>query len=165
MTERESSNMESGHQHGHGHGHEQAHGHDHEQAHGHDHEPHEIVVLNETTLSPDDRGYRRLTLVGMGLAGGLVPSPSALIVLLGAIGLGRTVFGVALVFGYGLGMAVTLTTVGYLIAKLPGRLGRLRRVSRNRWVVRLTTAGPLVTAGLVLAVGVGLALRSAAPLV
>lgn len=101
----------------------------------------------------------------MGLAGGLVPSPSALIVLLGAIGLGRTVFGVALVIGYGIGMAVTLTTVGYLIAKLPGRLGRLRRVSHNRWIVRLTTAGPILTAALVFAVGAGLALRSAAPLV
>lgn len=39
------------------------------------------------------------------LAGGLVPSPSALVVLLAAIALGRTIFGVALVLVYGLGMA------------------------------------------------------------
>jgi len=60
---------------------------------------------------------------------------------------------------------VTLTTVGYLIAKLPGRLGGLRRFSHNRWIARLTTAAPILTAALVFAVGIGLALRSAAPLV
>ncbi len=59
-----------------------------------------------------ERGIRRLTLVGMGLAGGLVPSPSALVVLLGAIALGRTAFGILLVVGYGVGMAATLITVG-----------------------------------------------------
>lgn len=40
----------------------------------------------------------------MGIACGLVPSPSALIVLLGAIGLGRTAFGVLLVIAYEAGM-------------------------------------------------------------
>ena len=101
----------------------------------------------------------------MGLAGGLVPSPSALIVLLGAIGLGRTVFGVALVLVYGIGMAVTLTTVGYLIARLPRRWNRLQAMGqRHRWVSRLATAAPVLTAVLVLAVGAGLAIRSAAPL-
>ncbi|MDQ3485694.1 MAG: High-affinity nickel-transporter [Actinomycetota bacterium] len=153
VVEREPADAEPGHQHGHGHG------------HTHDHEPDKVVVRDDVAPSSNDSGYRRLTLIGMGLAGGLVPSPSALIVLLGAIGLGRTVFGVALVIGYGIGMAVTLTTVGYLIAKLPGRLGRLRRISHNRWIARLTTAAPILTAALVLAVGVGLALRSAAPLV
>lgn len=126
--------------------------HSHGHGHGHDGGAHQ------------DRGYRRLTLIGMGLAGGLVPSPSALIVLLGAISLGRTAFGVALVIGYGIGMAVTLTTVGYLIAKLPGRLSRFRALGRSRWVSWLSTAGPVLTAGLVLVVGIGLAARSAAPL-
>ncbi|MEJ7774980.1 MAG: hypothetical protein WKF72_09250 [Nocardioidaceae bacterium] len=151
----------NGHGHGHGHGHDHEHG---GQPHGGDTADHEHAHP-VGSQSVDDRGYRRLTLIGMGFAGGLVPSPSALIVLLGAIGLGRTVFGVALVIGYGIGMAVTLTTVGYLIAKLPGRLGGLRRFSHNRWIARLTTAAPILTAALVFAVGVGLALRSAAPLV
>jgi ABC-type nickel/cobalt efflux system permease component RcnA len=51
------------------------------------------------------------TLAGMGVAGGLVPSPSALIVLLGATALGRAWFGVVLVVCYGVGMAVTLTAM------------------------------------------------------
>ena len=58
----------------------------------------------------------------MGIAGGLVPSPSALIVLLASIALGRTVFGVVLVVAYGLGMAGTLTAVGLLLVRLRGRL-------------------------------------------
>ena len=44
----------------------------------------------------------------MGMAGGLVPTPSALVVLLGATALGRAWFGVLLVAIYGIGMALTL---------------------------------------------------------
>ncbi len=93
-----------------------------------------------------------------------MPSPSALIVLLGAIALGRTAFGVLLVVGYGIGMAATLTAVGYFIAKLPTRMGRLRGLTSRPGWSRLVTLGPILTAGLVLVVGIGLALRSAAPL-
>jgi ABC-type nickel/cobalt efflux system permease component RcnA len=100
----------------------------------------------------------------MGIAGGLVPSPSALVVLLGAIALGRTVFGVLLVLAYGVGMAATLTTVGYLVAKAPRRLGQIRGLAERQVTARLAAIAPLFTAGLVLLVGVGLALRSAAPL-
>jgi high-affinity nickel-transport protein len=53
----------------------------------------------------------------MGVAGGLVPSPSALVVLLGAIGLGHTAFGVLLVAAYGVGMAGGLTAAGLLLIR------------------------------------------------
>jgi ABC-type nickel/cobalt efflux system permease component RcnA len=76
-----------GHDHGHSHDHDHHHGHSHEHPHDHHGHPH-----------PHPSGHvGRLSLVGMGIAGGLVPSPSALIVLLGAVGLGRTAFGVLLV--------------------------------------------------------------------
>ena len=97
----------------------------------------------------------------MGVAGGLVPSPSALIILLGAIGLGRTAFGILLVIGYGLGMAATLTAAGLTLVVLRRRwAGRFTRTGR-RWakVARLVPAG---TAMLVLLVGVGLAGRALA---
>ena len=90
----------------------------------------------------------------MGVAGGLVPSPSALIVLLASIGLGRTVFGVVLVLAYGLGMAATLTAVGLLLVRLRGRLERRARpLAAPRRSTRLATAAPVLTAGLVLVVG------------
>src|SRR5262249_37897438 len=69
------------------------HHHHHDHDHDHDHDHHH-------------RG--RLGLAGIGIAGGLVPSPSALVVLLGAIGLGRTGFGVVLVLAYGVGLAAAL---------------------------------------------------------
>lgn len=129
------------------HDHAQQHDHAHDHQHGHDHgHPH--------------RPQRRLGLVGMGVAGGLVPSPSALVVLLGAIALGRTWFGVLLVLAYGVGMAATLTAAGLLLVKLSHRwAGRFAgRFARGR----LSTATPLMTAGLVVVVGLGLAARSLA---
>ena len=48
----------------------------------------------------------------MGLVGGLVPSPSALLLLLAAVALGRAWFGFALVVAFGIGMAVSLAAVG-----------------------------------------------------
>ncbi|MER7361398.1 nickel/cobalt transporter [Nonomuraea wenchangensis] len=122
--------------HGHGHG------------HGHGHE-------------------RRAGLVGLGVAGGLVPSPSALIVLLGAIALGRTWFGVALVTAYGIGMAATLTVTGLLLVKLVDRLERRAAAGRRlsgRLAARVSGLAPLGTAAMVVLLGAGLALRSAAAL-
>ena len=93
----------------------------------------------------------------MGVAGGLVPSPSALVVLLGAIALGRTWFGVVLVLAYGLGMAATLTAAGLLLVSVRDRLGP--RLARFRRYADFT---PLGTAALVMVVGVGLATRALA---
>lgn len=99
----------------------------------------------------------------MGVAGGLVPSPSALIVLLSAIALGRTAFGVVLVIGYGLGMASMLTLAGLLLVRVRDRyrartagspvrtLGRIGR----RWSILAAPA----TASLVVVVGLGVAVR------
>jgi ABC-type nickel/cobalt efflux system permease component RcnA len=102
----------------------------------------------------------RAGLIGMGVAGGLVPSPSALVVLLGAAALGRTWFGVVLVVTYGLGMAATLTAAGLLLVRVASRwAGRLPRALATG---RLAAATPLMTAGVVLVVGLGLAARSLA---
>jgi ABC-type nickel/cobalt efflux system permease component RcnA len=101
-------------------------------------------------------------LIGMGIAGGLVPSPSALVVLLGAVALGRTAFGVLLVLGYGLGMAGTLTLAGLLLVRLRDRIDlAVRSSAAERWR-RLARWGPVATSSLVLLVGVGLILRAAA---
>lgn len=64
----------------------------------------------------------RKQLLSMGLAGGLVPSPSALVVLLGAVALGRAWFGVLLVIAYGIGLALTLMGAGMLLAFFEARL-------------------------------------------
>ena len=91
----------------------------------------------------------------MGAAGGLVPSPSALVVLLASVALGRTAFGVLLVLAYGLGMAATLAVAGLTLIRLEARLSR-RATARWAAVARII---PAVTAVLVLLVGLFLAAR------
>jgi nickel/cobalt exporter len=114
---------------------------------------------------------RGLGLAGIGFAGGLVPSPSALVVLLGAIGLGRAGFGVALVIAYGVGMAATLTAVGLLLVVAQQRLARL--TAAGGWTGRLGTrlshlggrlaaSTPTATAALVVVVGLGIGFRAIA---
>ncbi|WP_432070333.1 nickel transporter [Streptomyces sp. AA1529] len=181
-----------GHGHGHSHSHSHEHGHGHSHSHGehtpghpHPGQPYAdgtshggVAVLAPATegTEPDtDAGARpgaaprparthaRRGLIGVGIAGGLVPSPSALVVLLGAVALGRTAFGVLLVLGYGLGMALTLTAAGVALVKFRDALTgsqRLSRLASSRVVTRLGRRGPALTAGLVVAVGLGLTARA-----
>lgn len=131
------------------HGHEQDHGHGH--AHGHaDPHPHAHEPLD------DSISWRGL--LALGLSGGLVPSASALILLLGSIAAGRVAYGLVLVVGFGVGMAVVLAGIGLLLvharrlverrmstgASALGRLGRLVAP------VQLATAGLVVVLGVVL---------------
>lgn len=179
------------HDHHHGHAHDHPHGpahdhdddldHDHKEAHGHGHphsapeplthgspdtvltKPRPVTAHVHPPLTPVRRS--RAGLVGMGIAGGLVPSPSALVVLLGSVALGRTAFGVLLVVGYGLGMAATLTLAGLLLVRVRDRLDRhmpVRAALRGTALRRLARTGPVLTSGLVLVVGLGLVFRAAA---
>jgi nickel/cobalt transporter (NicO) family protein len=126
--------------------------------HHHTHEEHDHVHEPEPA-----RPYSRRGLVAMGIAGGLVPSPSALIILLSAIALGRTAFGALLVVAYGLGMAATLTLAGIALVVIRNRYqdrleagtGRVNSISR-RWLA----VAPYATATLVVIVGIGLTIRS-----
>jgi ABC-type nickel/cobalt efflux system permease component RcnA len=102
-----------------------------------------------------------------------VPSPSALVVLLAAIGLGRTAFGILLVFAYGAGMAATLTGAGLLLLAIQRRVERAAAGGNPTPLIgklrgfagRLSAATPAATAALVLVVGAGLALRAAATVI
>jgi nickel/cobalt transporter (NicO) family protein len=147
-----------GHHHGPG-GHDHSHSHSHGHDHGHDHGQHHL----ENPLTTPPALVSKRGLIGMGVAGGLVPSPSALIVLLSAIALGRTAFGVLLVIGYGLGMAATLTVAGLVLVRLRDRYQRRQAAGRGRTSAlarRWTAIMPYATALLVVVVGLGLAVRS-----
>jgi nickel/cobalt exporter len=135
----------TGHDHPHRHGHDHTHGHDHGQHHHH-------------AAGPP---LGRRGLVALGLAGGLVPSPSAVVVLLGGIAIGRAWFGVALVLAYGLGMAATLTGIGLLLARLRNRMDRLR-LPGGSLPARLGRLLPAVAASVIVLVGLGLAIQGAA---
>jgi ABC-type nickel/cobalt efflux system permease component RcnA len=89
-------------------------------------------------------------------SGGLLPSPTAIIVLLASIALGRAAFGVALVGAFSLGLAASLALVGVLAVRARSRLApRL-----GRWAPLL----PLGSASAIAAVGALLVVRAAAQL-
>lgn len=136
-------------------GHEHEHPNEHE--HEHDHEParerplgwHEHDGIGHTHLPQQEMGRRGL--FALGLSGGMVPSVSALLILLGSIAIGRPGFGIVLTIAFGLGMAFVLVGIGLalvyardFVERMPLR-GMSQRVSRGL---------PLVTAGVVLAAGV-----------
>ncbi len=116
-----------------------------------------------TTARPGARSGRR-GLVALGLAGGLVPSPSAVVVLLGGIALGQAWFGVALVVAYGLGMAATLTGVGLLLAHLRTRMDGRLRLPAGSLAARAGRLLPAATASVIVVVGLALAVNGAAQL-
>lgn len=126
----------------------------------HSHGPHSHGPHSHTHPDPTQPVSWK-SLIGMGFAGGMVPSPSALLVLLGAIALGRTWFGVALVIAYGLGMAASLVAAGLLLLRIRNRLDRYLSTRRGAdWSKRLAVM-PVVTASFVVAGGCYIALRAA----
>ena len=66
----------------------------------------------------------------VGISGGLLPCPSALVVLLGAISLHRVAFGMLLVVAFSVGLACTITAVGLVAVLAKRRSPRLRSSGR-----------------------------------
>lgn len=73
---------------------------------------------------------RLSSLLALGVSGGLLPCPSALVVLLSAIAFHRVAFGMLLIVAFSLGLATTLTSIG-MAAVYGGRLLNRARSSRN----------------------------------
>jgi nickel/cobalt transporter (NicO) family protein len=101
-----------------------------------------------------DRGYGRGGLLGVGVAAGILPCPSALVVLLSAIALHRVGLGLVLILAFSVGLAATVTAVG-LVAVLARRA--FGRLSLNGRFVR---ALPAVSALVILALGVGITVNA-----
>lgn len=87
----------------------------------------------------------------LGASGGLLPSPSAFLVLLTGLLTGKVGIALAMVVAFGLGMALTLTGVGLIV--LRGRDALLDRVSRSRTLRTWTPRVPLFAASAVVAGG------------
>ncbi|MFN2483710.1 MAG: nickel/cobalt transporter [Candidatus Limnocylindria bacterium] len=97
---------------------EHDHGHTHRHAHGHadDAEDEHVHFDAEESASRPPGRLSSRNAIALGFAGGLVPSSSALIVLLVAITTDRLVFGSLLIVAFGLGMAIVLGGLGLIIA-------------------------------------------------
>jgi ABC-type nickel/cobalt efflux system permease component RcnA len=134
------------HEHGHSHGHAQPHSHPH--GGGHHHHDYEAVL--------EGGGVRLGTLVALGVSGGIVPCPGALVVLLSAIALHRVGFGLALITAFSMGLAAVLTGIGLLMVSARGLLDRVPGLSDGHWSSRLA----MVSASVVSLLGIGLTLQS-----
>ncbi|MFJ7016364.1 HoxN/HupN/NixA family nickel/cobalt transporter [Streptomyces albogriseolus] len=153
-----------GHEHGHGHAHDRPHPHGHPHAHDHPH-----TSLTHTHGGRTHTHSAAPTLRGtilLGFAGGLVPSPSAVVVLVGAAALGHAWFGLLLVVAYGVGLALTLTAAGYAVVRAGGGVSRLLarrpRWTSAPWAALVRRGAPLGSACVVLILGAGLVFRGAA---
>jgi ABC-type nickel/cobalt efflux system permease component RcnA len=118
------------HHHGHAHPHEHVHIstaiHQHH-LHDHHHEDHEHTHHGHSHLPPDEISLK--SLISLGISGGLMPCPSALVLMLSAISLNRTAYGLLLILFFSIGLAFTLTLVGVSFLYL-GRA--FESVSENR---------------------------------
>jgi ABC-type nickel/cobalt efflux system permease component RcnA len=90
------------------------------------------------------------SLLALGISGGLLPCPSALVVMLGAIALERVLLGLVLIVAFSMGLAATLTGVGVAVVHAGKALARLPVPGR------LATAIPALSAALIVVVGVAL---------
>ncbi|MFJ4004861.1 nickel transporter [Streptomyces sp. NPDC090023] len=138
-----------------GHTHDHPHPHTHPLVHthgGHTHSHPAAPTLKGTIL--------------LGFAGGLVPSPSAVVVLVGAAALGQAWFGLLLVVAYGAGLALTLTAAGFAVVRLGAVAGRLLDRTPGRpahpLAALLRRTIPLASALAVLVLGAGLMLKGVA---
>ena len=122
--------------------------HDHDD-HGHSHSA--LAVTRERQLS-------RRSLLTLGFAGGLVPTPTAVVVLLGATAIGRAWFGAVLVLAYGIGMGGTLVLAGLVLAKARRRFDLAGRSDR---ALRIAAFFPVATAVVITASGLWLVARAA----
>jgi ABC-type nickel/cobalt efflux system permease component RcnA len=132
-----------------------AHAHEHEDEHDHHHGANGAGVHSHggaahSHLPTVGRTLTWRGLFVLGLAGGLVPSTSALIILLGSIAAGRPAFGLVLVAAFGVGMAAVMTGVGLVMIVARTRLDRMPRRSS---LGRLAAAAPLVASVAVLVLG------------
>lgn len=132
------------------------HPHDHDHAHAdephHSHDPeHRHGPFRHSHAAQPSPSLSWRSLVAIGLAGGLVPSASALILLLGAIAAGRPAFGLALAIAFGVGMAIVLGGIGLVLARAGQFVERATSTAR---VARLAPVIPWLTGVVVLGAGI-----------
>ncbi len=101
-----------------------------------------------------DTPLTRRGLLAMGASAGLIPCPSALVVLLGAIAQHQVALGLLLIVAFSAGLAATLTVLGIAVVHAGRITARIRPSSR------IVTALPAASAVVIVAVGVLLTARA-----
>jgi nickel/cobalt exporter len=125
------------------------HAHDHGHTHPHAHGP---VIGRPGT--PHDHALSARRLLGIGISGGIVPCPTALVVLLAAISLHRVGYGLVLILAFSFGLAAAMTGIGILAVSAK------RVFSRVDFNGRLVLLLPAVSAVVVLGLGLAMTVRA-----
>jgi nickel/cobalt exporter len=128
------------HDHDHSHTHDADGGHSHGFGHHHHHVP--------------DGPITARSLLALGISGGIVPCPSALVVLLSAVALHRIAYGMALITAFSVGLASVLIIIGLMVVstrhwfeRFPASEGLLRRL-------------PVASAAAITLIGIMLVIRA-----
>jgi ABC-type nickel/cobalt efflux system permease component RcnA len=137
------------HSHSHPHSHSHDHGHDHHHHHHHHHHahPHSHDHVHRTV------SYRQL--LALGITGGIVPCPAALVVLLSAIALHRIAFGLFLIVAFSFGLAAVLIAIGLLMVYARRFMSKVSGEGTliTRWL-------PVASAAFITVLGVSITIRA-----
>jgi ABC-type nickel/cobalt efflux system permease component RcnA len=165
MLRRRYAGHEHGHHHhhfsGHGHVHDHQHHHHEGHSHGHAHQGHVHVHADEQGhghhhheyLHDGPFSYRQLALLGV--TGGIIPCPAALVVLLSAVSLHRVAFGLYLILAFSVGLAAVLISIGLITVYARRLLARVPSDGPviNRWL-------PMASAAFVTCLGLAITVQS-----
>jgi nickel/cobalt exporter len=131
------------HHHHHGHAHDHHHGdgalvHDHGDGHVHSHVPEGDISMG--------------SLIALGASGGLVPCPSALVLLLSSVALGRVTLGLTLLVAFSLGLAVVLSGIGLIVLFAKNLLPDSKATAKNPFFryVPVASAAVITCAGILM---------------
>jgi ABC-type nickel/cobalt efflux system permease component RcnA len=124
------------------------HSHTHDGEHFHSHGEDELMHTHDgvhyhSHLPPEQITWGNL--LALGISGGLLPCPSALVLMLSAISLGRVGYGLVLTIAFSLGLAATLTAVG-LVFLYVGKIFDNPALDNNRLVKALPVMSAFVVA-------------------
>jgi ABC-type nickel/cobalt efflux system permease component RcnA len=127
--------------------------HDHEQSgHAHFHDRESALHSEE---SPAAGAISLKSLFVLGVTGGIVPCPAALVVLLGALAIHRIAFGLFLIVAFSIGLATVLVSLGLVMVYARRLISRFesRGPLTERWL-------PLTSSAVITVVGVTIAIQS-----
>ena len=174
LLQRFARGFDGGHRHGHArphdHGHHHAPDHAHAADHHHSGDHHHVHVHHrhdaEQHRAHHDHGFGNAhhhhdapatlrELFALGITGGIVPCPAALVVLLSAIALRRTGFGLLLIVAFSVGLASVLVAIGLLMVYARRFMARVQGDGPvvRRWL-------PLASAAVITVLGVTIAVQS-----
>ena len=128
--------------------------------HNHEHTNEETSTdntLNSSAHSHSHENEKKITpgsLLALGIAGGMVPCPAALVVLLLSVSLNRIAFGLGLIIVFSMGLAIILILIGTLTVTASKFTAHFS--SQRKWIQRL----PVLSAGIIMLIGISMAFNA-----